>query len=49
MTQASLEELFAQHGRVHDVRITKDLFSGECKGFAHLKMEDITLERQSPR
>lgn len=38
-TQASLEDLFSRHGRVHDLRITKDLFSGECKGFAQLKME----------
>ena len=39
MTQSSLESLFAQHGRVYDLRISKDLFSGECKGFAELKME----------
>ena len=39
MTQASLENLFSAHGRVYDLRIAKDLFSGECKGFAELKME----------
>ncbi len=39
MTQASLEDLFSAHGRVYDVRMSKDLFSGECKGFAQLKME----------
>jgi RNA recognition motif-containing protein len=39
MTQASLEQLFASHGRVFDLRMPRDLFSGECKGFAELKME----------
>jgi len=39
MTEASLQQLFATHGRVFDLRMAKDLFSGECKGFAELKME----------
>lgn len=39
MTQSSLEQLFAPHGRVFEMTIAKDLFSGECKGFAQLKME----------
>jgi RNA recognition motif-containing protein len=39
MTQIMLEHLFTTHGRVFDVRLSKDLFSGECKGFAQLKME----------
>lgn len=39
MTESSLEQLFAAHGRVFDMRIAKDLFSGQCKGFAELKME----------
>lgn len=39
MTQMTLEHLFTAHGRVFDVRLSKDLFSGECKGFAQLKME----------
>jgi len=39
MTQASLEDLFARHGRVYEMKMAKDLFSGECKGFAQLKME----------
>jgi RNA recognition motif-containing protein len=37
--ERSLTELFAAHGRVHGLRIAKDLFSGECKGFAELQME----------
>ena len=39
MTQMTLEHLFTPHGRVFDVRLSKDLFSDECKGFAQLKME----------
>ena len=39
MTETSLQELFATHGRVFNLRMAKDLFSGECKGFAELKME----------
>ena len=39
MTQSSLEQLFATHGKVFGLQISKDLFSGECKGFAQLKME----------
>jgi RNA recognition motif-containing protein len=39
MTESALETLFAPHGRVHGLRLAKDLFSGSCKGFAELKME----------
>ena len=39
MTETSLQQLFATHGRVFDLRMAKDLFSGECKGFAELKMQ----------
>jgi len=39
MTETSLQQLFAAHGRVFNLRMAKDLFSGECKGFAELKME----------
>ncbi len=39
MTETSLQQLFATHGRVFGLRMAKDLFSGECKGFAELKME----------
>jgi RNA recognition motif-containing protein len=39
MTQPLLEQLFASHGRVFDLQMSRDLFSGECKGFAQLKME----------
>ncbi|HEY9111633.1 MAG TPA: RNA-binding protein [Rhodanobacteraceae bacterium] len=39
MTEAALAELFAAHGKVRSLRMAKDLFSGECKGFAELQME----------
>ncbi|MDN5924987.1 MAG: RNA-binding protein [Xanthomonadales bacterium] len=39
MNEDSLDKLFAQHGRVFHLRLAKDLFSGECKGFAELQME----------
>jgi RNA recognition motif-containing protein len=39
MTEASLQQLFTVHGRVFHLRLAKDLFSGECKGFAELQME----------
>jgi RNA recognition motif-containing protein len=39
MTEAALQALFEPYGRVFEMRLAKDLFSGECKGFAELKME----------
>lgn len=39
MTESSLNDLFARHGKVHGLKLAKDLFSGACKGFAELKME----------
>jgi RNA recognition motif-containing protein len=39
MTEKSLTELFAPYGKVRSLRLAKDLFSGECKGFAELQME----------
>ncbi len=38
-TEKSLTELFANYGTVHSVKLVKDLFSGQCKGFAQVKME----------
>lgn len=38
-TEESLTALFSKYGRVHGVKLVKDLFSGECKGFATLEME----------
>ena len=39
MTESSLQQLFAPHGRVFELQMSRDLFSGECRGFAQLKME----------
>jgi RNA recognition motif-containing protein len=39
MTEKSLTELFEAHGKVRGLKMARDLFSGECKGFAELQME----------
>jgi RNA recognition motif-containing protein len=39
MTEEKLTGLFEAHGRVRSLKMAKDLFSGECKGFAELEME----------
>jgi RNA recognition motif-containing protein len=38
-TEESLQALFSEYGTVHSLKLVKDLFSGECKGFATLNME----------
>ena len=38
-TEASLEALFTPFGRVHSLKLVKDMFSGQCKGFGFLEME----------
>jgi RNA recognition motif-containing protein len=38
-TETSLQELFSQYGRVHSLKLAKDLFAGTCKGFGFLEME----------
>ena len=37
--ESDVTEMFSRHGRVHRMKIAKDLFSGECKGFAEVDME----------
>lgn len=39
MTEPALRAMFEDHGKVRSLRMAKDLFSGECKGFAELEME----------
>jgi RNA recognition motif-containing protein len=39
MTESALTALFTTHGKVHGLKMAKDLFAGTCKGFAELKME----------
>ncbi len=38
-TEETLTALFAQYGVVRSLKFAKDLFSGECKGFATIEME----------
>lgn len=38
-TEQSITELFSRHGKVRSLKLAKDLFSGECKGFAIIEME----------
>jgi len=38
-TEESLTALFSQYGVVRSLKLVKDLFSGECRGFATIDME----------
>ncbi len=38
-TEESLKALFSEFGTVRSINLIKDLFSGDCKGFAFLEME----------
>jgi len=38
-TEESLLALFSEFGKVRSVKLVKDLFSGNCKGFGFLEME----------
>lgn len=37
--ETDITEMFSRHGRVHRLKVAKDLFSGECRGFAEVDME----------
>lgn len=39
-TEQELEELFKEFGAVSSVKIIRDMFSGESKGFAFVEMND---------
>ena len=39
MTQLSLAQIFSAYGRVFDVTLATEIFSGQCKGFGTLRME----------
>lgn len=39
MTEQALTEMFTAYGRVHGIHLSRDLFTGECRGFAELQME----------
>jgi RNA recognition motif-containing protein len=38
-TESSLSSLFGSYGPVRSLKLAKDLFSGDCKGFATIEME----------
>ncbi len=38
-TESSLSALFTEYGDVRSLKMAKDLFSGDCKGFATIQME----------
>ncbi len=38
-TESSLTELFSRYGVVHSAKVVTDLFTGQCRGFAEVKME----------
>ncbi|MBA1445350.1 MAG: RNA-binding protein [gamma proteobacterium endosymbiont of Lamellibrachia anaximandri] len=38
-TEESLTALFSEYGVVRSLKLVKDLFSGDCKGFATIDME----------
>ena len=39
MTEEGLTALFSEYGSVRSLKMAKDLFSGDCKGFANIDME----------
>jgi RNA recognition motif-containing protein len=38
-TEESVSTLFSQYGTVRSIKLVKDIFSGNCKGFGFLEME----------
>ena len=38
-TEESLQALFAQYGKVRSIKVAKDIFTGQCKGFGFIEME----------
>ena len=38
-TQDSVKELFSEFGTVRSIEVARDIFTGQCKGFAFIEME----------
>ena len=38
-TEEDVKELFSAYGTVRSVRVMRDVFSGQCKGFGFVEME----------
>ena len=39
MTEEGLAALFGDYGTVRSLTMSRDIFSGDCKGFANIEME----------
>ena len=39
MTEKDLEALFSEYGTVRSLTMSRDIFSGDCRGFANIDME----------
>jgi RNA recognition motif-containing protein len=38
-TEEDVTELFSNYGRVRSLRLARDVFSGQCRGFGFVEME----------
>lgn len=38
-TEDEISGLFSAHGRVRSIRLVRDVFSGNCRGFGFVEME----------
>lgn len=38
-TEASVRELFSRYGTVRSINVTRDIFTGKCRGFGFIEME----------
>ncbi|MDH3688357.1 MAG: RNA-binding protein [Gammaproteobacteria bacterium] len=38
-SEETVTELFSQYGTVRSIRLTKDVFTGKCRGFGFIEME----------
>lgn len=38
-TERGLKNMFSEYGRVHQLKLARDIFSGDCRGMAEVKME----------
>ncbi len=38
-TEDEISGLFSTHGRVRSIRLVRDVFSGNCRGFGFVEME----------
>jgi RNA recognition motif-containing protein len=47
VSDEDLQSLFAQHGQVKTVKIIRDLFSGESKGFGFVEMPGLAEAKKA--